>query len=241
MVSLESDINTYAFDKKDFEDFLDKFKRSYTKSGMYNLVNHYKGIKGFNQASIGKLLISNKDFDSFSWDLAVNPDYMDNKISKKILSKIASLLSKECKFVGWLNKNFLNRLFNIDTQEINDLFHKGSTILAKLSFFLNSRHKKKVDEESIMLLVNRIQRFSREEQLVSNLFCYVKPRNVTFSNINQKNHLLKYNMKNLNMLAIGLNKNNKAKIRKGSTFDKVKITESKPNGKYFYLKFICRK
>ena len=224
---LEISPDNFVFNKSDFEEFLDSFNRSYSKSGMYNLVNFYKGPQGFSLGSILKLLSPNEDLNSISWEnyLEKNKEYV--KIKKSILSKISTIISKECKFVGWLNQNYLNRLFNIDVLEIDGVFNKGTTLLAKLIFFFNSLHKQKIDEDLIMLLVNRIERFSNSDLKISNLFYYVKPKNVTFSNINQKNNLLKYNRKNLNMLTIGLNKNRKASVKIDQQYDKIKTKGKK--------------
>ena len=227
---LEINLKNFVFNKSDFEDFLETFNKSFTKSGMFNLMNFYKGPNGFSPASIRKILSPNEDLMNLNWEFDLNKNQL--KIKKSVLKKIASIISKECKFVGWLNQNYLNRLFNTDSDEIDKIFSKGSTLLAKLIFFFNSRHKQNIEEELIILLIDRIKRFSSNDLKVSNLFCYVKPKNVTFSNINQKNKLLKFNMKNLNMLTIGLNKNKKAKYSSKFSFNNV---EMKPNGKKIFL------
>lgn len=218
----ERNIDKFIFNSKDFEDFLTRFKRPFTKSGMYNLVNHYKGLRGFGPASLARLFAPNEDLDLISWNLELDLATVSGEIDKKVLRCIATLLCKECKFIGWINKNFLNRLFNIDSSEIDKVFERGASLLAKLIFFFNKLHKQKVKEDLIMMLVNRIDRFSFDEQKVSNLFFYVKPRNVTFSNINQKNNLLKFNTQNLNMLTIGLNQNKKAKLKPNPSFDRLR-------------------
>lgn len=225
----ERNLDKFIFNSKDLEDFLTRFKRPFTKSGMYNLINHYKGPRGFAPASLARLFAPNEDLQLCSWDLAMGSGSLSTEIDKKVLGRVATLVSKECKFVGWLNKNFLNRLFNIDSSEIDKVFDRGATLLAKLVFFFNKLHKQKVKEDMIMLLVRRVDRFSFDEQKISNLFFYVKPRNVTFSNISQKNNLLKFNMQNLNMLAIGLNQNKKAKLKPNTSFDRLR--KKSPGGR----------
>jgi hypothetical protein len=237
--SIPETIHDFVFTQKDLEDFLDKFKRDYSKSGLFNLVNYYKGIHGFTIKSFERVFTMSEELNQFVWEnesrCEITVQYDESLLPKKVQSKIARLLSKECKLVGWLNQNYLNRLFNVDMCEIENTFHKGTTILAKLSFFFNSLHKQKISEDDIMLLVHRIERISRGDPQVSNLFCYVKPRNVTFSNISQKNKLLKFNLKNLNMLTIGLNNNKKAKIKHPPTFDKYSTNQEKSKGVLVYF------
>lgn len=188
--------------QSNLESWLLSNKCKFKKSAMFNFMKNYQKEKLFGGDSIYKILsqddqlsslpkfLSQKEIIESVHDSNFPKNFKNITLEPKLIRSIALLISREIKLSGWLNEQYISKLFEVNSGEINSIFSFGESLTSKLAYFLNIRHKTETSEDEIDSLVCRIERFSGSVKLVSNLFCSVRKKKFTFSNLPDANLLL---------------------------------------------------
>ena len=210
-------LSDLKINQKQLETWLAKYNCKFKKSAIFNFYKQYKNNFAFGADSILRILLQDNqlsdisEFKSRSQMIQILPEGLTDlktaNLNKNILKGLALLVKQEISLSGWLNEQYISKLFEVNSGEINALFNFGETSRSKISYFLNIRHKTDTSQKEIQNLVSRIERYSDGLVLVSNIFCSVRKKKFTFSQLPDANLLLS------NILP--LNKKRRASLSKG--------------------------
>ena len=166
--NLRDTLSAFKIDSKDLQSFFKRNDLKCRESGIFNIISYYKRFEGFGASAICRILSPNKALQAMQFSIdSLKPD-LNKVIKKSHLKKIGSILLKECNILIMFNKIYFEKFFDTQMQMIDQLFSKGSTMLAKFSYFFNTLNKKAINEKQIMNLVYRIDRLGAQQQKVTN-------------------------------------------------------------------------